>query len=157
MKKIISCILLCGIVLGSSVSAHAVTGLDTSYDCSTENISENMDMTPRDLEGKISQYLYYANSTPVELMTYTNVEADTTMRVRFDETQGPTTVLVTVQQKIPGTSYFQSIPGGSKTMTVGGPSLTVVNISPNVNTQVRIMLQWISGSSGKVTFDIEFT
>lgn len=62
---------------------------------------------------------------------------------------------MTVQQKLQGQNYYQNVPGGSKTLTLAGAPLTVANISSNMNTEVRVMVQWISGPSGTVTLDFE--
>lgn len=153
IKRVISCLVLCGIILASPISAQALS--DHQPDSISENTSEDSETLRRIVDGPVIKYITFANSTPIEFFKYTNVDGKTSLRISFTETGGPSSVFVTVQQKLQGQNYYQNVPGGSKTLTLAGAPLTVANISSNMNTEVRVMVQWISGPSGTVTLDFE--
>lgn len=151
MKRFISLVaslaIMCSVfVWAGATAAEPVTNVNNSEDSETLR---------RIVDGPVTKYITFANSTPIEFFKYTNVDGKTSLRISFTETGGPSSVFVTVQQKLQGQNYYQNVPGGSKTLTLAGAPLTVANISSNMNTEVRVMVQWISGPSGTVTLDFE--
>lgn len=159
MQKFIILTLLFGIIISqnSVASATELEPLDNSTNIGYEEVAEvdvrrNL-INPGD---QASVYLKESNSNPVQLLDFYNLDGKTTLRVDFDETSGPTSVYVVVQQKVQGSNFFENIPGAGKVVSLGD-SVRAVNISSDLNTEIRIMAQWVAGSSGKATFSFYLT
>lgn len=84
IKRVISCLVLCGIILASPISAQALS--DHQPDSISENTSEDSETLRRIVDGPVTKYITFANSTPIEFFKYTNVDGKTSLRISFTET-----------------------------------------------------------------------
>ena len=159
LRKSILCFLACITLLSQNllVSAAANDRREYPIDNSIESVLDILEpkniIEPGD---QASIYLSASNSSPVEVLSFYNLDGKKTLRVDFDETSGPTKVFMVIQQKEAGSNYFTNVPNGSKTLSVGD-SIRVVNLSSDVNTEIRVMAQWIAGASGRATFSFYLT